>query len=116
MRIPLTYGENGECVLDTSFSLFFVHKCVEQGLLSKGFLKSLASGELKIENETDFLNMPYCCYLNGTPDPMTKQEFDERYILDVRRMTDLFFTVLLGDATDSKMKNVFRVKPDPKKQ
>lgn len=115
MRIVLTYGENGECALDTSFSLFFVNKCVEQGLLSKGFLKSLASGELKIENETDFLNMPYCCYLNGTPDPMTKSEFDERFILDVRQMMDLFFTVLLGDVTDSKMKNVFRVKPDPKK-
>lgn len=94
---------------------FFVNKCVEQGLLSKGFLKSLMTGELKIENETDFINMPYCCYLNGTTDPMTKQEFDERYILDVRRMMDLYFTVLLGDVTDSKMKNVFRVKPDPKK-
>ena len=100
--------------LDTSFSLSFLSKMMEQKLIGKDFLKSIAEGKLKIDEFDDFFNLPYCCYLNGTKDPMTKKEFDERWILDVPLMRNIYQLVIYGNGTDSKMKNVFRVPEDPK--
>ncbi len=115
MIINLIYGEDERAVeLDTSFSLSFLSKLMEKKLIGKDFLKTIASGDLSIEDFDDFFNIPYCCYLNGTKDPMTKEEFDERFILDVPLMRNLYQLVMLGDTRNSNMKNVFRVKPDPK--
>lgn len=115
MIINLIYGENDVAVeLDTSFSLSFLSKLIERKLIGKDFLRTIATGGLSIEDFDDFFNIPYCCYLNGTKDPMTKEEFNERFILDVPLMRNLYQMVMLGDTTDSKMKNIFRTKPDPK--
>lgn len=115
MVITLIYGEDDRAVeLDTSFSLLFLSKLLERKLIGKDFLRTIAEGTLNIEQFDDFFNMPYCCYLNATNDPMTKDEFNERFILDVPLMRNLYQLVMLGDTTDSKMKNIFRVKPDPK--
>lgn len=115
MIITLYYGENDRAVeLDTSFSLSFLSKMMERKLLGKDFLKTIAEGSLSIEQFDDFFNMPYCCYLNSTLDPMTKDEFDEKFILDIPLMRNIYQLVLLGDTTDSKMKNIFRQKQDPK--
>ena len=115
MVIKLYYGEDDRAVeLDTSFSLSFLSKMMERKLLGKDFLKTIAAGNLTIEQFDDFFNIPYCCYLNATKDPMTKEEFDERFILDIPLMRNMYQLVLLGDTTDSNMKNMFRTKPDPK--
>lgn len=115
MIITLYYGENDRAVeLDTSFSLSFLSKMMERKLLGKDFLKTIAEGSLSIEQFDDFFNMPYCCYLNSTLDPMPKDEFDEKFILDIPLMRNIYQLVLLGDTTDSKMKNIFRQKQDPK--
>jgi hypothetical protein len=115
MVIKFIYGENDVAMeLDTSFSLSFLSKMMEQKLIGKDFLKSIAEGKLKIDEFDDFFNIPYCCYLNGTKDPMTKKEFDERWILDVPLMRNIYQLVIYGNGTDSKMKNVFRVPEDPK--
>ena len=90
MVIKLYYGEDDRAVeLDTSFSLSFLSKLMERKLLGKDFLKSIASGGLEIAEFDDFFNMPYCCYLNATNDPMTKEEFNDKFILDVPAMRDL---------------------------
>ena len=114
MVTKLYYGENQEVTLDTAFSLSFLSKMVERGLLSKNFVKLIASGDYKVEDASDFLNIPYCCYLNATLDPMTKAEFDERFIVNSAFIVQLIAWIVFGDMTDSKMKNVFRFTPDPK--
>ena len=115
MVIKLYYGEDDRAVeLDTSFSLSFLSKLMERKLLGKDFLKSIASGNLEIAEFDDFFNIPYCCYLNTTTDAMTKEEFNDKFVLDVKFMRNLYQLVMLGDVSDSKMKNIFRVKPDPK--
>lgn len=115
MVIKLYYGEDDRAVeLDTSFSLSFLSKIMERKLLGKDFLKSIALGNLDIAEFDDFFNMPYCCYLNSTNDPMSKEEFNDKFVLDVAFMRNLYQLVMMGDVSDSKMKNIFRTKPDPK--
>ena len=117
MVFKLYYGKDDRAVeLDTSFSLSFLSKMMERKLIGKDFLKTIAEGTLKIEQFDDFFNIPYCCYLNATNDPMTKEEFNDKFVLDIPLMRNMYQLVMLGDVTESKMKNIFRSKPDPKKQ
>lgn len=116
MLIKLVYGEDDEksVELDTAFSLFFISQMREKKLLGKDFLNSIAAGKLDLNNMDDILNMPYCCYLNATKDAMDREDFEKRFIFDVPFLRDIYTLVLVGDTTDSNMKNIFKQPPKTK--
>ena len=110
MIIELTYGESGVEKLDTAFSLSFLQKLIEKELITKDFLKAIAVGTSIPESFDDFYNLPYCCYINNNIDPMSKDEFEQRFILNIPLLKKLYFAVMLGDQQDSTMKNMFKVR------
>lgn len=116
MIIKLYYGEDSEKAveLNTAFSLLFLSRMFDKKLLGKDFMKSIAAGEMKIDDFDDIFNIPYCCYLNATNDPMTKEEFNSKFIMDMPLLRNIYQLVMHGNTGDSGMKNMFRLAPDPK--